>query len=468
MVILFLRFCMMHLRISLFFSFLLWITGIISAQPQTKYSTEEYIDRYKEIAVLEMMESGIPASITLAQGILESSSGNSRLAREGNNHFGIKCHKDWQGPGIYMDDDAKNECFRKYENAEQSFRDHTVFLSTRDRYAFLFKLNPGDYEAWAKGLKKAGYATNPRYADILIDLIKRYELYRFDNGIPVDTQIVAGNDSLPVYPAHHNVFMVNRIKTVYLFPNESLDDIARLFDLKALRLERYNEVNRTRQLDAGMHVFLQPKRHRGAVKQHRVNHGETMYMIAQMHGIRINDLYKRNHIPQYAEPAEGEKLYLRGHNPKPVKLRPKENMKPEEVKGSMPETDEPLIIIPLDTLSTSRTDTLLIEPEDSMSFVKNKQISKPDSIDESLVFHPLLNDIPDSTKAANPLNRADSLPLVKQPASIHYIYHIVKSKETLYSLSKKYETTVEQLKVWNNLDDNHIEIGQKLIVGKEN
>ncbi len=442
-----------------------WLSG----QPQGKYSTEEYIDRYKEIAVFEMMESGIPASITLAQGILESSSGNSRLAREGNNHFGIKCHDDWHGPHLYMDDDAKNECFRKYESPEASFRDHTLFLSTRERYAFLFKLDPGDYKAWARGLKKAGYATNPRYADILIDLIDRYELYRFDNGIPVDTQIIAGNDSFPVYPAHHNIFMVNRIKTVYLFPNESLDDIARLFDLKTSRLERYNEVSRSRQLDAGMHVFLQPKRHRGAVRYHRVNRGETMYMIAQMHGIRLNDLYKRNHMPKLSEPAGGEKLYLRRHNPNPVKLRPKGNMKPEAQKESMPKNNEPLIEIPIDTISTPKADTtLLIEQKDSLPGPKAEQISKPGSINETHIFQPVSNNIPENTKATNPLNRADSLPVIDKPANLHYIYHIVRSKETLYSLSKKYQTTVDQLKVWNNLADNHIEIGQQLIVGKEN
>ncbi len=148
------------------------------------YSTNGYIERFKGIAVEEMFKSGIPASITLAQGMLESANGNSSLAREGNNHFGIKCHG-WPGKTIYKDDDAVGECFRLYNSAEDSYRDHTEFLK-RQRYAFLFKLDRNDYKGWAQGLKQAGYATNPRYAELLIGIIERYGLYRFDSG---ETQV---------------------------------------------------------------------------------------------------------------------------------------------------------------------------------------------------------------------------------------------------------------------------------------
>tara|TARA_B100000401_G_scaffold426328_1_gene356832 strand:- start:6 stop:764 length:759 start_codon:yes stop_codon:yes gene_type:complete len=143
-------------------------------------NTEDYVKFYSTIAMDEMMQFGIPASITLAQGILESGSGKGRLAVEANNHFGIKCH-DWNGKKIYHDDDKEQECFRKYDNPEYSFRDHSLFLTNRSRYSFLFDLKKDDYKKWAKGLKKAGYATDPRYAQKLIDLIERYELYKFDN-----------------------------------------------------------------------------------------------------------------------------------------------------------------------------------------------------------------------------------------------------------------------------------------------
>lgn len=144
-------------------------------------SAEQYISRYSKLALKNMKSSGIPASITLAQGLLESGNGQSVLAKKANNHFGIKCGGNWSGKKVYMDDDAKNECFRKYRKVKQSFDDHSDFISKRDRYAFLFELDRKDYKAWAKGLKKAGYATNPNYPELLINLIEKYELDRFDS-----------------------------------------------------------------------------------------------------------------------------------------------------------------------------------------------------------------------------------------------------------------------------------------------
>jgi len=141
---------------------------------------EDYVKVYSEIAMDEMIQFGIPASITLSQGILESGIGKGRLAVEANNHFGIKCH-DWNGKKIYHDDDEEQECFRKYDNPEYSYRDHSLFLSNRGRYSFLFDLERDNYKQWAKGLKKAGYATDPKYPQKLIDLIERYELYKYDN-----------------------------------------------------------------------------------------------------------------------------------------------------------------------------------------------------------------------------------------------------------------------------------------------
>lgn len=148
--------------------------------PVVKLKPIEYIELYKDIALREMEKYRIPASITLAQGLLESSNGNSTLARIAKNHFGIKCPGGWTGESVFQDDDAKNECFRAYDSAEESFRDHSDFLSTKKRYAFLFDLDINDYVSWANGLKKAGYATNPQYPDLLISLINRYQLYQYD------------------------------------------------------------------------------------------------------------------------------------------------------------------------------------------------------------------------------------------------------------------------------------------------
>ena len=145
-------------------------------------NTEDYINYYSSIAMDEMIQFGIPASITLAQGILESGAGRGTLAVQANNHFGIKCH-DWTGKKIFHDDDKKQECFRKYDNPEYSYRDHSIFLSNRGRYSFLFDFKKDDYKKWARGLKKAGYATDPKYSQKLIDLIERYELYKYDNKV---------------------------------------------------------------------------------------------------------------------------------------------------------------------------------------------------------------------------------------------------------------------------------------------
>ena len=165
-------------HLFLFLGLFYW--GLASAQVNTRQTKEQYIEKYKTIAISEMIRTGVPASITLAQGILESSSGNSQLATEAKNHFGIKCHKDWKGPKMYMDDDTIGECFRVYGSAEESFTDHSNFLRTRPRYAFLFDLNKTDYRSWALGLKKAGYATNPNYAQLLIDLIEKLQLMQYD------------------------------------------------------------------------------------------------------------------------------------------------------------------------------------------------------------------------------------------------------------------------------------------------
>ena len=164
---------------------------------QHKISVEDYILNYKDVAIDKMRVYGIPASITLAQGILESGSGNSELARKANNHFGIKCHKDWKGKTFHMDDDAKNECFRKYKSPDESYRDHSLFLTTRDRYADLFELDITDYRGWARGLKKAGYATNPKYPQLLIKIIEENRLYEFDIGITPD-YLLATKSNLPV------------------------------------------------------------------------------------------------------------------------------------------------------------------------------------------------------------------------------------------------------------------------------
>ncbi|MBN2745626.1 MAG: glucosaminidase domain-containing protein [Bacteroidales bacterium] len=305
-----------------------------------KTTTEEYIEKYKYIAIKEMHDYKIPASITLAQGILESGSGNSRLAVEANNHFGIKCHNDWNGKKIYKDDDAKNECFRVYKTPEQSFRDHSVFLATRDRYSFLFDYKITDYEAWAKGLKKAGYATNDKYPKLLIDLIERYGLDQYDKISPKELEKmlkkdhVVLNDSInysdpdksPVYTfdslanpessmlqsPDREILYNNRIKYVIAKKDDHIELLADELDMFIWEFYKYNEIPKGSDVKENMIVYLQPKRKKAEVKTHVVKKGETVWDISQKYGIKTIWIYKRNNLPIGAQITEGQELILRG------------------------------------------------------------------------------------------------------------------------------------------------------------
>ena len=326
----------------------LFITSIAVWQAQAqKLSTQQYIERYKLIAIQEMLDYKIPASITLAQGILESGSGNSRLAVQGNNHFGIKCHKDWKGQRIYEDDDKRHECFRKYPRAEDSYRDHSLFLSRKSRYAFLFDYKTTNYKAWAKGLKKAGYATNPKYPKRLIDLIERYNLSQYDKvdkkqlekmvakakKDPNNQSIIpekyqdkkAQKPATPVvattkpgsrtHPAYHEVLYRNRIKYIIARKGDTPDKICAEFDLWKKQFYKFNDLKPGDKIKPGTIIYLQPKRKKGDVKYHIVKSGETLWDISQQHGIQLKWLLKRNHLEPNSKIRRGQKLWLRKTRP---------------------------------------------------------------------------------------------------------------------------------------------------------
>ncbi|MFZ9956620.1 MAG: glucosaminidase domain-containing protein [Flavobacteriales bacterium] len=261
---------------------------------------EQYIALYKNDAIKEMKGYGVPASITLAQGMLESSNGNSTLAVKANNHFGIKCHSDWTGDTYHMDDDAKNECFRKYAHVLDSYRDHSKFLKERSRYAALFTLKITDYKGWAEGLKAAGYATNPKYPQLLINLIERYQLYIYDSEIEA------------IDSTKHVVFLSkNHVKLVKAKEDDSFEKIAKEFGVSAKRLRKYNDAADTLQLKKDDVVFIQPKRKKGTVKIYEVKESDTYRTISQDYAIRLKYLYKKNNIVPGSVPKKGEQLYLK-------------------------------------------------------------------------------------------------------------------------------------------------------------
>ncbi len=346
--------------------FLLVLSLLTQAQ---KEKAEAYISAYKEVAILEMMRSGVPASIKLAQGILESQSGESVLALKSNNHFGIKCKTEWTGPTTYHDDDEKGECFRVYENVEQSYKDHSDFLKTRPHYAFLFTLDPTDFDGWAKGLKKAGYATSNTYPQKLLKVINDYQLQQYtlqalarqkNDPLPdintfttsIETssvkkevnpsiQGISENNAMQfpskeiseipplsikktekttVYP--DGIFIINQSKVVYEKVGKSVLSLANQYDLSLSKLLEYNDIAEMDVLDTDRLIFLEKKLKKGAREFHIVAIGENLHDISQAEGIRYESILEYNHLKKGAAIAVGEKLWL--HAPsasisKPVK-----------------------------------------------------------------------------------------------------------------------------------------------------
>ncbi len=274
---------------------LLVLSSFASSHAQT---TEAYIEKYSSVAQDQMRKYGIPASITLAQGILESGNGKSKLATEANNHFGIKCHDTWSGATMHIDDDAPNECFRKYKSVEQSFEDHSIFLK-KPRYEELFVLEITDYKGWAQGLKKCGYATSPTYAKSLIDLIEKYELTQFDTEEKPNEHSVVFNISN------------NRIKYVSAKKKESLADLSKRTGISERLLTKYNDLEEGHSFQEKEIVYLQPKRFKGSVREHKVKRGENMRDISQQYGIRIRSIERKNHLEHGTELKNGTVLKLR-------------------------------------------------------------------------------------------------------------------------------------------------------------
>ena len=303
-----------------------------------KYTREDYISNFSDLAMREMVRVGIPASITLAQGCLESNNGNSTLALKGNNHFGIKCH-DWTGKKIYHDDDRRNECFRSYPSAYDSYMDHSEFLTTKSRYASLFELSPHDYRGWARGLKAAGYATANNYATLLIRIIEEHDLYKYD--LRVLEGSLDGIDTTGFYTGEGTeirraVLLNNRIEYVLSEPGDTPESLRAELGLYKNEIYRYNNLYRGAKLEPGTIIYLQPKRRKAAVGNeiHRVEAGQTMYDISQIYGVKLKHLYRKNHMMEGEQPLEGTDIYLRKKKREPVlKLEPdREEYEEEEMQ----------------------------------------------------------------------------------------------------------------------------------------
>lgn len=360
-------------------TFYCFIIALIAANTSfaERTTVEEYVDYYRDISISEMYRTGIPASIKLGQGILESDAGNSKLAKGSNNHFGIKCKKEWTGRTYYHEDDDYNNagkliesCFRAYYSSYESYIDHSEFLANRDRYEFLFNYHHTDYKQWAHGLKAAGYATAEGYAEKLISIIERYDLAKYDTySNPYEVKpinvahtfeegeelAVLGNNEAPIleeievepfeivavydegnaekdalmeekpiefFPEYGKpYFQINNIVAVSS-SGMSLEDIAKETDVKLSKLLKYNELKSANDLVEKQYLFLSKKQKTfvGTEKTHQVQEGETMYIIAQRYGLRTKHLYKMNRMKQDQQPAAGEMIQLTHKADKAPKL----------------------------------------------------------------------------------------------------------------------------------------------------
>jgi LysM repeat protein len=490
-----------------------------------KYTAAEYISMYKGLAVSEMRRTGIPASITLAQGLLESAVGNSKLAKEANNHFGIKCKKNWPGRTFHTDDDAPQECFRVYDKAEDSYKDHSEFILAGKRYAFLFDLDPKDYKGWAAGLKAAGYATNPHYPDLLINSIENYKLYELDEARPSGTKADT---------AH---FAFNGIPAYVLKQGESVESVAKAHNMSPWQLRKYNDLVESDVVEPGTVLYMKPKRRRGTQEYYTIREGEDMYFVSQLFRIKLKQLYKKNRLPSGSEPKPGELIYLKskrdtapqvlpgsaaasmkkkGINIRPVKIGPEpyveaENPKQNDslLKALAAKHIRPLLQ-PVDTTLKSRLEETLRRLDEELKAGNNaprvrydslarkmraekKEVSATkanqggDSIftkKESTAVVP--NDaIVKPSVVVRPEQKNDTLDTkglkIKattlkntEPALVERTeynplidsangkYHRVQKGETLYSISKKYHVNIDSLKAWNNIDGNSMHLNRRL------
>jgi hypothetical protein len=285
-----------------------------------RITRSDYIQKWKDVAIQNMKEFHIPASITLAQAILESGDGNSDLAKASNNHFGIKCHE-WKGERVYYDDDKKGECFRKYKNASESFDDHSQFLK-RERYASLFELDIKNYKGWAKGLKKCGYATNPAYAKLLIGIIEKNELHKYDQKfVKGKTEEIKAKprskrkktipSSILLSTSRKVDVSENRIKFTLAKEGDTAEEIATELELPVWTLRKYNDLPKNTALSEGELIYLQPKRSKSNQAEHTVQAEESMRSISQRFGIKLKRLYKKNGITVGSELKPGTTLILR-------------------------------------------------------------------------------------------------------------------------------------------------------------
>ena len=439
-----------------------------------------YINKFKDIAIREMDRAGVPASIKLGQGLLESGGGTSTLAIKANNHFGIKCGSRWTGRTHYRKDDDRDEkgrliksCFRSYRNAEASYVAHSEFLRENPRYDFLFYLNPRDYRRWAYGLKRAGYATSATYAEKLIRIIETYELNQFDNYSQTD--LLAGTVPNPggaPTGGLTGILLNNDVKMVLAKDGQTPFQIAQMTEVPVRSIIKYNEkiLNPEQALKGNERVYLQKKRrsYRAKKKYHYVKEGENMYKISQLYGVRLKRLYKRNRMPLNSQPAVGERIKVRGWKVKPTAV--------PRLRNEVPPRDEP----PKPLLPDEDNDGFIDLEDENGNVLPSPNPPKPDPEPEVTTepevpkdtipavtgksYEELENDTTDDTYTDNEENYYDDYSEDPEPETPAEEIYVVQRGDTLYAISRRYGMSVQELKDLNGLTSNLIYKGQSLRV----
>ncbi len=423
------------MKLKIFTSVVLFQAILFSAlMAQGNETVEEYIRTYKDDAIQDQIEFGIPASITLAQGIHESAAGRSYLAQNAKNHFGIKCGGKWTGPAIYKDDDNRNDCFRKYNSVQESYDDHSRFLTENPRYASLFQLDVKDYKGWAHGLKRAGYATNPSYAHLLIETIEKYDLSRFDgqNSTPNTINQALNKKKKKVYTMASpkvirwdSTFTHKGLKTFYAHEGKSLTPIARYYNISIKKLLKYNDL-KTDLVPYSSYIYLEPKRNKGVNAYVIVDETLTPWQISQNEAIMLDDLLELNDLMETDIPAKDERIYLRAHNPRTVRLNTTPNVTtPSNLELGVPK--------PKTTQNTQETvNRVVVISEETPTYIS------PD----------------------DPANMAQGEEIIE----FDDLVHVVGKGENLNMISMLYRVDKQTIMARNNLKSENIYDGQELII----
>lgn len=511
---------------KIFSAFLLLFSVAAYAQKPDTAAIVSYIKLYKDIAIEEMNRVGIPASITLAQGIHESGWGTSYLSKNTNNHFGIKCKKEWTGKTFRYTDDAPNECFRVYDKVEDSYKDHSDFLKSRPWYASLFLLDKTDYKGWAYGLKKAGYATNPKYPEILIKLIEDFQLSAFDKGqipsyiSPLQKTIVVEKDddeeynvtdsmqidvqktviqekktevTIPVNTTSNtppqiqpvttkkinkSIFKVNNCKAVkiYTAKGETLDLIANVLNVEKEDLLAFNDIADDSNIKDGQTIFIQQKKKSNKEETYKVKPEDNIWSISQKKGVRLASLLKMNKLQPGEEPVPGEKVYLKGKSPGNLLCR--ENETPEKaIKDIKVTAIKDNIVRARDTIYPT------IKEETKLSVDSNKLLGWES--ETKLLEKPTIAPFPAKDTVAKTIPEIKEKVLAETPTAAPTIEketptvypkvidynslpksttgtHTVVKGDTMYNISKRYNISIAQIVEWNNLSDQSVKLGQVL------